>query len=220
MICVKTSESHQCQHPNQSTSHFNYLNRLYRGNSITPNRPGHQGQPHHNCHVHCRTGDGLANCQQQQPYATATRGPIDSKRASRNQLRHCRASPCWRGRPRALACLSRWPVVPCAHPIITITITCPPFSSQWQGVASIAFVAQQAVFDSMPPSNLYLEEFATSSSDRTSSKHLLAQIVLVVSNRASPRLDRLVLAHQNLLSDLVQQPMVMRKSGQLHVLCS
>lgn len=41
--------------------------------------------------------------------------------------------------------------------------------------------------------------------DGTSGKHLLAQVVLVLANRAVPRLDRLVLAHQNLLCNLVQQ---------------
>lgn len=41
--------------------------------------------------------------------------------------------------------------------------------------------------------------------DRSGRDHLLAQVVLVLADRAIPRLDRLVLAHQDLLRNLVQQ---------------
>jgi hypothetical protein len=40
--------------------------------------------------------------------------------------------------------------------------------------------------------------------DGTSRNHLLAEIVLVFANAAIPLLNRLVLAHQNLLGNLVE----------------
>ena len=42
--------------------------------------------------------------------------------------------------------------------------------------------------------------------DSASRKHLLPQVVLVLAYRAVPRLDGLVLAHQNLLRNLVEEP--------------
>lgn len=42
--------------------------------------------------------------------------------------------------------------------------------------------------------------------DSTSGNHLLAQVVLVLADRAVPFLDSLVLAHENLLRNLVKQP--------------
>ena len=40
----------------------------------------------------------------------------------------------------------------------------------------------------------------------TSRNHLLAQVVLVLADRAIPLLDGLVLAHENLFRNLVEQP--------------
>jgi hypothetical protein len=51
-------------------------------------------------------------------------------------------------------------------------------------------------------------------SDSTGCQHLLAQVVLVLPNRAVPWLDGLVFANQNLLCNLVQQPIT---EGQLRV---
>ena len=59
-----------------------------------------------------------------------------------------------------------------------------------------------------PPSS-YITTM-TLRSEGTFLHHLLPQRVLVVGNRARPLLDRLVLAHHNILCDLVEKPEVVR----------
>lgn len=45
--------------------------------------------------------------------------------------------------------------------------------------------------------------------DLTHRDHLLAQVIFVISNRAVPPADRLVLAYHDILGDFVQQPAAM-----------
>lgn len=47
----------------------------------------------------------------------------------------------------------------------------------------------------------------------TGSEHLLPEVVLVLSNRPQPLLDRPVLAHENVLGDLVEKSVVSLASG-------
>jgi len=52
---------------------------------------------------------------------------------------------------------------------------------------------------------LLVSSFVVANLDCTSRHHLLPQMILVFSNAAIPSTDCLVLAHQNILGNLVEQ---------------
>lgn len=110
----------------------------------------------------------------------------------------------WRGPPSASAILSRGPWDACMHAQL---LYLPQLKRN--GGSSVSYTTP-LFFAHL----LLAHAHARLCSDRTGCQHLLAQVVLVLPDRAVPRLDGLVLAHQDLLCNLVQQSVT---EGQLNV---